>query len=263
MIAALILAGGTLAPELASVAEGAANRALIRVGANGETMLDLVTGAVQGGMAGGRVLVAGDVPCPQGCEGIAGGEWLLDTILLGVNALRRDETHLLIATADAPFLTAAAVADFLSRANTVQPAQFVYPIIPAEHCAERFPEMKRTILRLAEGTFTGGNLALLEPAFLRRSEAAIRAAYARRKNVSALAALLGPETVLRFLLSFVLPSVLRIADIETAVGRILGGATARAVVSPYAEVGADADKPEDIVIARRLLRDNAITSLVP
>ena len=252
--AALILAGGTLAPELIPVADGATNRALIRVGARGETMLDIVVAAVQAGMPHGRILVAGDVPCPPGCEPVAGGASLLDTLLNGVAALHPGETRLLVATADAPFLTPDAVADFLARAAAAQPAQFVYPIVPAHLCAERFPEMKRTTLRLAEGTFTGGNLALLDPTFLRAHAAPIRAAYARRKNVPALALLLGANTVLRLLVSPALPSALRIRDVEAGVGRLLGGVTARAVITPFAETGADADKAEDICIARHVLQ---------
>jgi hypothetical protein len=254
-IAALILAGGKMTPELAAVSGGATNRALIPL--NGRPMLDYVIEAVRGGLqerGGCRLLVAGDnLPLPADAVAVPGGTSLVDTILSGVAALAPGETHLLLAMADAPFLTGEAVSDFLTRSLALSGTDFVYPIIPMTACRERFPEMKRTTLRTAEGEFTGGNLALLNPAFLRREEATIRAAYARRKDVLALAGMLGPDVLLRLLLSRIAPGALPIAVLEKAVGRVLGGATARAVVSPYPEVGTDVDRPEDITAAARLL----------
>jgi NDP-sugar pyrophosphorylase family protein len=59
--AALILAGGTLSPDLATVAEGATNRALIPL-APGRVMLDYVVEALQAGftrVSGRRAYSAG------------------------------------------------------------------------------------------------------------------------------------------------------------------------------------------------------------
>lgn len=258
MIAALILAGGKLSPELEPFADGATNRALIRVGPDGETMLDLVVRAVRAGMdahgdGGGRVLVAGNVPTPVGCEAVDGGETLVQTLINGAAALLPNETSLLIATADAPFLTGEAVSDFLARAETVQPTPFVYPIIDAAACLEAFPEMKRTTVRIKEGEFTGGNMALLDPSFLRASEDTIRTAYARRRDVFALARLLGAGIIARFVFSRLNPSLLGITHLESAVGRLLSSANPRAVLTPFVEIGADVDHPEHIGIARRIL----------
>jgi hypothetical protein len=245
MIATLILAGGKMSPELEPVAQGVNNRALIRVGPNDETMLDLVVGAVRGGVGDrGRILVAGEVPLPAGCASVAGGDSLMDTLLNGVKALREDETELLIATADIPFLTADAVRNFVAEAEAVQPTPFVYPIIPADLCYRVFPGMKRTTLRIAEGEFTGGNLALLDPIFVRQSEAAIRAAYARRKDVFALGGMLGAGMIFRLIASMV----------EAAIGRMLKSPAPRAVICPFAEVGTDVDRPDDVVMAQNMLK---------
>jgi hypothetical protein len=88
---------------------------------------------------------------------------------------------------------------------------------------------------------------------LRQHQQVIRDAYARRKEVPRLAALLGPSLLLRLLASRVVPGVLAIAHLEAAVGRLIGGATARAIITPYAEIGVDIDKPEDVRIARAVL----------
>ncbi|MBC8102983.1 MAG: nucleotidyltransferase family protein [Cytophagales bacterium] len=263
--AALILAGGTLSPELMVVAEGATNRALIPL-APGRVMLDYVVEALRAGFAeeengGGRILLAGDdIPLPPGCIAVPGGETLVDTLLNGVAALSPDETQLLVATADIPFLTAEAVSDLLHRAQSSRDAgaDFAYPIVEAARCHERFPTMKRTTLRIREGEFTGGNLVLLNPAFLRSQEQVIRDAYARRKDIGKLARLLGPRMLARLMVSRIVPGALAIAHLEAAVGHLLGGATARAIVTPYAEIGVDIDRPEDVLIARAMLSPSPI-----
>ena len=254
--AALILAGGKNKPPMQEACGGEENRALVDL--NGRTMLSYVVEAVQSGLAqtgGGRVLVAGDVPTPPNCVPVAGGSSLVDTLLSGVACLMPSETRLLVVTADIPFLTGDAVADFLHRARALGPdVPFVWPIIGAGDCAAKFPDMKRTLLRIKEGTFTGGNIALLDPAFLAEKEAVLRAAYARRKSVPALAQMLGGDLLLRLFVSRFAPQSLPIAYLEKSVGRVLGGITVRAVVTPYAEIGADVDRPEDVVLARAWLK---------
>ncbi len=256
-VAVLILAGGKIGPDLASVAGDAPCRALIDLA--GRPMLHYVLDAVRGGLeaAGvtGRILLAGDdVPPTPGCEPVAGGASLVDTLLNGVACLTSNETRLLLVTADIPFLTAASVADFLTRAERDAPgAQFVYPIIEADKCRAAFPDMKRTTLRIAEGEFTGGNVSLLDPSFLREKADVIRAAYANRKNVTGLAVLLGPSFLFRLVASRAFPAALPLPLLEKAVGRLLGGAVARAVVTPFPEIGSDVDRTDDVLIARRLL----------
>lgn len=257
-IAALILAGGTVSPEMQAVAEGAKNHALIPVA--GRPMLDYVVDALRGGFARagleGRILIAGEIPPVPGCESVPGGASLVDTLLSGASALHPAETRLLVSTADLPFLTAEAVADLLKSADALGPADFVYPIVEAARCREQFPGMKRTTLRIAEGEFTGGNLVLIDPAFLRQKESLLRAAYARRKSVVGLAGMLGPSLFLRLLGSRISPALLTVPHVEAAVSRALGGARVRAVISSYAEIGTDVDRPGDVVAARHLLSSN-------
>ena len=252
---ALILAGGKNKPEMQAACDGQENRALVDL--NGRPMLGYVVDAVRAGLnksGGGRILVAGDVPLPPSCVAVAGGDSLVDTLLNGVKALQPSETRLLVATADIPFLTGVAVSDFLAKANALGPnVPFAWPIVQAAVCAEKFRGMKRTTLRVKEGTFTGGNLALLDPAFLAQKETVLRAAYARRKSVPALARLLGPGVIARLVVSRIAPSVLPIAVLESAVGRVLGGIPVRAVPTSYAEIAADVDRPEDVPLARAWL----------
>lgn len=183
-----------------------------------------------------------------------GGADMVDTLLKGIAALPADSDRVLVVTADVPFLTAEAVRDFLGRATAYSEAEFLYSAVPAVVCRTKFPGMKRTTLRVAEGEFTGGNLVILAPSFLRRNEAVIRAAWGRRKSVTGLAKMLGAETILRLAFSRLAPSVLPIAYLEKAVGRALGGVSARLIVSPYPEIAADCDRAEDMEYAERILK---------
>ena len=259
-IAALILAGGRNKPEMQAACGGVENRAMVIL--NGRPMLEYVIDAVRDGMAahgGGRLLVAGNVPLAPDAVAVKGGDSLADTLLNGVAALARDETRLLIAAADIPFLTGESVRDFLQKATALPNSpQFIWPIIDAAQCHKAFPGMRRTTLRVAEGTFTGGNLALLDPAFLRHNETLLRNAYARRKSVTGLAQLLGPGLLWRLAASRVFPALLPIGYAERAVGKALGNVRVRALQTDFAVIAADVDRPEDIPIAEKILsfRDN-------
>ena len=254
MTAALILAGGTVrADRLAEWGDllppGSRNPALIDLG--GRTQLEHVADAVRIAVDG-RVLVAGDVPTPEGCLGVSGGNSMVDTLLSGVAALRPDENRLLVVTADIPFVAPEALTDVLENAPD---ADFVYTIVPADLCSKALPGMRRTTLTMAEGTFTGGNVVLVRPDFVRTNESTIREAHARRKDVARLARLLGPGVIVRLILSRLFPSCIAIPRLEAAVGRVLGGANVRAYVANHHGIGSDVDRPEDVRLARRFFRD--------
>jgi molybdopterin-guanine dinucleotide biosynthesis protein A len=256
----LVLAGGGLSPEMREAAGGVASRALIPL--NGRPMLDYVLTALTEGRHGagrfGRLLVAGNaLSLPKNAVELPDGTSLVDTLLNGIATLHKDETRLLVSTADIPFLTSEAVSDLIERASHYPEADFLYPIVDAYSCAVAFPGMRRTTLHVAEGEFTGGNLVFINPSFIRTNEAALREAYGNRKNVGELAKMLGFGTMVRLLLSRTMPRVLPISFLEKSVGRLLGGAVACAIVTPYPEIGADIDRPEDIPIAAKILAEQA------
>ncbi len=252
--AALVLAGGTIRPDRRDQWEGLLdaevwNPALARLGSS--TLLEQVA-QVLNDSVDGRVLVAGDVPLPDHCVPVDGGETMVDTLLNGIAALNPSETRLLVATADIPFVTPDSVRHFLDNAPD---ADFVYSIVPAELCAEALPGMTRTTLRTAEGVFTGGNIVLVNPDFVRSNADRIRDAYARRKDVVALARLLGPGIVLRLIASRLVPAALPIRALEAAVGRLVSGADVRAFPATHFGIGSDIDRPDDLRLARKLMLD--------
>lgn len=261
-IAALVLAGGKPMGNdwPADVRATATYRAQLPIRESGETMQSVVVSAVRDGLLramgddGSRVLIATNdtTAASNGATQITGGVTLIETIMNGVAALRDDETCLLIATADTPFLTVAAVADVL-RQSLAANADFVYPIVPVALCRERYPTLPRTALKTADGVFTGGNLTLVNPRVLRERQSLIESAYSKRKSVAAIAALLGAPTLLRLALSPLVPQLLPVSYLESAISKALGGATARAVVSQFPEIATDVDKPDDYRAVRALI----------
>ena len=174
---------------------------------------------------------------------IAARGTMLENLQAGLIAIG-DAKRVLVATADIPLLTSAAVRDVLARDSG---AGLVYPVIDMLDSQAMFPGGKRTSAKLKEGRFTGGNLFLLEPRlvgdFLPRLEFVLQ----NRKNVLRLAGMFGLGALVKLALG-----TLSIAELEGNVSRILG-VPARALITKYAEIGFDVDKFEDIAIVLKKL----------
>lgn len=243
LVTAVVLAGGKNKPDLIT-AMGVPHRALLQI--EGETMLARVVRALQGSGRVDKIYVIGDLTPPEGCHSLPDKGDFVENVLQATS-VSLDEQYLLYATADTPFLTPQAVADFVSRALG-SGADMCYPIIPLELCTRRFPSMPRTALSLREGTFTGGNLLLVRAGVVRRQAELLRRAFSARKSVWALAKTLGIGIILRVVLAkLVTPRLLSIDHIKRRVQQLMD-ATAQEIVTEYAEIGVDIDKVEHLQV---------------
>ncbi|HHY92856.1 MAG TPA: NTP transferase domain-containing protein, partial [Firmicutes bacterium] len=199
----------------------------------------------------GRVVVVGPVP---ELEYLAKGKVqavipCADTVMAnlrrGLDWLKPQD-FVLVATSDIPLLTAAAVEDFLQRTRSTT-ADFYYSIVEKSAGEARYPGVKRTYVRLKDGTFTGGNLLLVHPRILERGWGFAEAMVRLRKEPLKMCSVLGWGLVLRLVLGR-----LSIADVERRFAQIIG-ATGKAVISPYPEVGIDVDKPSDYELVQRAM----------
>ena len=249
----VVLAGGKNGAEMAA-ATGTENRALTPLG--DRTMLDHVTSALRRAASVGEIYVVGAVPPGPDTHVIRGGETLLDNLMAGLRAAEAGAggDRVLISTSDIPFLTPEAVEDFLIRA-TRSGADLCCSYVPVDLCYARFPDMKRTAVKLREGRMTLGNLMLVNPHFLLANQETIARAYDSRKSPIQVARMLGLGLLARLLLAqFLAPTLLTIGALEQNVSRLLGGGgRAVGIRSEYPEIGTDVDKPEDVAIARRML----------
>ena len=175
------------------------NRALVRLGER--TMLEYVIAALRGASCIDRIFVVGDVPESNGYFSVPspGRQRLVQNLFAALMAVQEVSRSAptkssgqpaLVVTSDIPFLTASAVEDFVEQALASE-ADFCYPIIPIAVCLAKFPQMQRTTLKVQEGTFTGGNLMLLNPAVVTEHRETILRAYAARKRPLQLGGMLG------------------------------------------------------------------------
>jgi GTP:adenosylcobinamide-phosphate guanylyltransferase len=181
------------------------------------------------------------------------GDSLIDSLINGLNRLQSKEP-VLVATSDIPLITREAVEDFLKRCEALEGDLF-YSFVSKRDNDIKYPGVQRTYVQLSEGTFTGGNLALLSPPIVRDRSGMLKRAASLRKKPVQLCSMLG----WRYLWKLV-RGPLTIGEIEKRVSVALQF-KAIGVVSPYPEVGIDVDKPSDFELANRVLLQRSFNSL--
>ena len=243
---AVVLAGGGPDPGLDPRAP---SKALVSIA--GRPMVEYVLAALRGVGRIGRIALVGPKSLPPEIASRADlvveerGD-LLENLLAAVEALHPEDGVLAVAS-DLPLLTAASVEGFLDA--TGEEADFYYAIVPYEAVQMRYPGVHKTHVRVAEGTFCGGSVFLLDPAVIPRLRSLIRQAIAARKSPLALARLFGWRNILKFLLRRI-----SIRDLEAFLEET-SGVKGRAVITPYPEVAIDVDarRPENLRIVQEAL----------
>jgi hypothetical protein len=152
------------------------------------------------------------------------------------------EGFILIAAADVPLLSPAAVNDFLDAAQTAE-TDAAYAIVPSEDVYRVAPGIRKTFVRVADGTFTGGSLVLLRRGAFDRARPLIERAVRARKRPWELARLFGLAALVGFA-----TGRLTIAALERRAEAL--GIRARAVVCRDAGVALDVDTVEMLAFVR-------------
>ena len=248
ILPAIILAGAPAEPEL-EAKYSVKNRAEVPV--EGKTMITRVLDALKASPLVGDICVVGDIQCDGASRIIPPAGSLMENLIAGMKACGSDG-HVLVATSDIPLLTTAAVDDFIERCGDLE-ADFYYPVIPKDANEKQFPGIRRTYARLAEGTFTGGNIMVINARFLSENADLIYDVIAARKSVVKLARLIGLGVLLRVVIAQVLwAKAINLNLLEKIIGRILN-AKIKAIQTPYAEIGADVDDLEQLEAVEALL----------
>ncbi|AOT70179.1 nucleotidyltransferase family protein [Geosporobacter ferrireducens] len=169
---------------------------------------------------------------------------LIDNIQMGIEAFPKK--RILISTSDIPMITKDAINDFVGQSLALE-ADLCYSVVQKETLEGRYPEAKRTFVKLADGIFTGGNLFFVDTEKVGRYMEIGRKMLMHRKNPLRMCSLLGIKCLLKLVIG-----KLSIKDIETRVENQMG-IRGKAIISTYPEVGNDIDKPEDILIAEKYI----------
>ena len=242
---AVILAGGAVPPALFQ-STGASERALIQL--EGRSLLDHVLESLRSTPPITGIICVTTPNAlaylPSDVRGLASGDKLSENLFKGVREAKSE--RVLVVTGDVPLATSQTWMQFLEGANSFDAA---YPIVSKANCDAQFPSGQRTYAPLREGQFTGGNAFLLPRAHLESLEVLISDAFAARKNPFALAQMLGAGFIAR-----ALSKRLAIPDVEAKVSKMIG-CRAGAVQMPDAAIAFDIDKPGDLELAGKTLRE--------
>ena len=249
---AVILAGGENSSELKKIAPYD-NEALIIIG--NYPMIYYVYSALRAIPSIKNIVVSGPVdalrsilPKEDRLFFVEGGENAIESFSHAVDTLQGVgiSKMVMVIPTDVPFITPEAIRDFLTRCENTE-ADFYYPITRKEVNESKYPGVVRTYVRLKDGIFTGGNLFLLRsrliPACLEMGLKLIQ----RRKNPLAMAKLFGMSLVWKYLIGR-----LSIQMAEKRFYQVVG-IRGKGIISSYAEVGVDVDKPDDLRLAQEYL----------
>lgn len=251
---AVILAGGENSSELKKIAPYD-NEALIIIG--NYPMVYYVYHALRNSPHVGKIVISGPTEAlrnifarEENLYFVDKGENAVASLAKAVKLLQEigSSSCLLVTPTDIPFITVEAIEDFIERCEQEE-ADFFYPLITKEVNELRFPGVARTYVKLKEGVFTGGNLFILRHEIVDKALDIAVQVVERRKSPLSLARLFGFGLVWKLLT--------RSLSIETAEHRFAKvlGLKGKAIISSYAEVGVDVDKPSDLVIAQKYLVD--------
>ena len=251
-INAVILAGRRNTGKLKDVATEEWE-ALIDFG--GRPMAQYIVDACSGSSSVDHIAVVGPVEAMRGritgrnLTFVEAGDSAIDNLRRGLKALGA-EGYLLICASDIPLVTPAII-DRLVADCLAKPAQLYYPVISREDNDKKFPGMHRTYGTVREGTFTGGNIFLLDASIVEAKLPVAEDFFAARKDVLKMAGLLGWSFLIRLVLKR-----LGISDIERRVGQLFG-VTGKAIICHDPEVAVDVDKPSDLELVHSLLGDRS------
>lgn len=244
----VILAGYSAEVDALAQQAGVRYKALLPI--RGRPMLSYVVDAWRESGLMRRLVLVGPSPddlpelrpgCPLTCLPNRGS--FVDNLLAALDVLEGAE-HFVLSTGDIPLVTAEGLRDFLDRAEA-SGAGFCYPVVRREVMEARFPGSGRSFRRLVDGDFAGGDVDLISPAVVRNNVDFARTLSAGRKSAWKLVQAMGLGIILRFLVHR-----LRIRDLEKQASKILG-CECKAIVSPYAEVAMDVDKPHHLEVVLR------------
>ncbi len=248
---AIVTAGGTPQPgePLYPYTQGQC-KALLDVA--GKPMIQWILDALEGASKVENIAVIGlppDAPvhCNKPIYFLPNQAGMIENIRLGVGKLLQVHpgvVHMLLVSSDIPAITSEIV-DWMVKMIEESDHDFYYSVIPKEVIESRYPGSKRSYVKLRGYEVCGGDLNGMRGEIINRDPEIWHRIIDARKSAVKQAALIGFDTLLLMLLRLI-----TIQQAEKKVGRRLG-LNGRAIISPYAEMGMDIDKPVQLDMVRR------------
>ncbi|MFW6148697.1 MAG: NTP transferase domain-containing protein [Atribacterota bacterium] len=163
---------------------------------------------------------------------------LMDTLKLNMPQFT-EETYILIATCDLPMVQNQHIEHFIEKCLVNPGFDIYYSVIKKDIYTRAFPcnDLRRIYANLVEGTFTGGNLFLINPKIVSDCAKTIEQFILFRKHPLKMAKILGNRIVIKYL-----KKCLSIRELEKLVPHFLKGYTGKAILADP-EIALDIDKP--------------------
>lgn len=247
---AVVIAGGIPQPQdpLYRYSQGNA-KALIDIA--GKPMVQWVIDALAGAHTVDRIVIIGvtdksGLSCRKPLVHVSSEGRMLANIQAGtaqVLKLNPKAEFILFVTSDIPALTGPMV-DWAVSTALQSNHDIYYTVIPRQTMLSRFPTAGRTFVQLKDLQACGGDMHVARVAVVGKNSAFWDRLIESRKNPAAQASLLGFDIVFRFLFR-----QLTAEDVIRRVAERLG-LRGRALISPFAEIGMDVDKPHQLEMMR-------------
>ncbi len=247
---AIVTAGGIPKPgELLYPYTQGKSKALLDVA--GKPMVQWVLDALSSAEKINNVIMIGltedcGVTCAKPLVYMENQGGMLSNILAGVNKaleLNAETKHVLIVSSDIPGITSEMV-DWVIEAALQNDEDIYYNLIERRVMEARYPGSKRSFTKLKDVEVCGGDMNVVSTATVKKDRLIWNKLIETRKNVFKQAALIGYDTL--FLL------VTRLITLNQAIERVCRklNIRGRAILCPYAEVGMDVDKPNQLEMMR-------------
>jgi GTP:adenosylcobinamide-phosphate guanylyltransferase len=245
---AIVIAGGIPQPgEYLYEETNGGPKAMIDIA--GKPMIQWVLDALSRAKTIEQVVVVG---LPADCCDVADMVENIRTGTAKVMELNPQTNHILVVSSDIPAITPEIVDWEVGTAMETDHDAY-YNVITREVMEARFPGSRRSYVHLRGMEVCGGDMNVIRAQMVTNNDALWKKIVDARKSALKQASLLGYDTL--FLLMFRLLSLDNAIKIVSKRLNFQG----RAIVSPYAELGMDVDKPHQLAIMRDDLAKRART----
>lgn len=173
---------------------------------------------------------------------------LFDNIRTGVQRAAQDhplQSKVMIAAADIPAIHVDAVNWLIKQVSEDPTALLYYCVISQQVMESRFPKSDRSFIRFKDISVCGGDLNVIDHKLLSEEKPIWKQISDARKHPLKQVRMLGLDSLILI--------ALHLLTLEKAVEMVCKklSVNARALISPFAEMGMDADKPNQLAILRQ------------
>lgn len=157
--------------------------------------------------------------------------------------------YIIHANSDIPLITSKAI-DYFVKEALEKEADFVCPLVEKDLMEAKYPNSMRTYTKFNDITFCGGDIYLYSPIDFYKVKEKVHKLQVKRKNFLLQAIFLSPIKTLKMIFKGV-----NLEEVEIVFSRGMR-MKGRAIISPYAEVAMDIDKPEQYKLIEKMLCDS-------